>query len=85
MIKVTEQEVLEVIRNTLSLQKDTLTIESGAHNIEAWDSLGHLGILSALDKLFNGEIALIKEVAAAESVSKILQLLDKHSLIDTKK
>ena len=85
MIKASEQEVLEIIRKALNLQEGALTLESSINNIEEWDSLGHLGILSALDKFFSGKIAPIKEIGAADSVSKVLQLLEKHSLIDEKK
>ena len=81
MVKVDEQEVLEVMRKALNLQEGMLTAESGIDDIEAWDSLGHLGILSALDKLFDGQIAPIKEMAMADSVPKILQLLKEHSFI----
>lgn len=82
MVKASEQEVFEVIRKALNLKEKTLTLESGIRDIEAWDSLGHLGILSALDKFFSGKIASIKEMAAADSVGKILQVLKKHSLIE---
>lgn len=82
MAKASEQEILELIRKALNLKETTvLTVESGIHDIEAWDSLGHLGILSALDKFFNGGIAPIREMAAADSVEKILQVLKKHSFI----
>lgn len=81
MIKASEQEVLEVIRKALNLRDKDLTLEGSINDIEEWDSLGHLGILSALDKNFSGKIAPIKEMAAADSVEKILQLLKKHSFI----
>ena len=81
MVKASEQEVLEIIRKALHLKDKALTLESSINDIEEWDSLGHLGILSALDKFFSGKMAPIREMAIADSVPKILQLLKKHSFI----
>ena len=82
MVKASEQEVLEIISKALNLKDGkVITSQSSINDVEEWDSLGHLGILSALDKFYNGKIAPIKEVAAADSVEKILQLLKKHSFI----
>lgn len=81
MSKASEQKVLEIIHRALNLKNKPLTAESNINNTEEWDSLGHLGILSALDKFYSGKIAPIKEMAAADSVEKILQILRKHSFI----
>jgi acyl carrier protein len=81
MVNANEEKVLEIIRKALKLGQKPLTLDSGINDIEEWDSLGHLGILSALDKFFNGRIAPIKEIAEADSVAKMLRLLRKHSLI----
>ena len=82
MVKTSEQAILEVISKALKLKDDRpLTLNSNMNDTEGWDSLGHLSILSALDKLYNGKIAPIREMATADSVAKIVQLLRKHSFI----
>jgi len=81
MNEANEQEVLDVIGKALNLEDNSVSLDSSIDDFEEWDSLGHLGILSALDKFFNGKIASIKEMAGADSVSKILQSLKEHSLI----
>lgn len=83
MVKASEQDVLKIIEKTLNLKEKnkTITLESTIHDIEEWDSLGHLGILSALDKFFGGKIGPIREMAKADSVPKILHLLKEHSFI----
>ena len=81
MFTENEQNVVEVIHNALNLKDKTLTLESRMNAVEEWDSLGHLGILSALDKFFDGRIAAIKEMAGADSVKKILGILKDNSLI----
>lgn len=81
MVTENEQKVIEIIQRSLELRDKMLTLEGSMMNVEEWDSLGHLGILSALDKSFDGKIAPIKEMAAADSVKKILQVLKDNSLI----
>ena len=43
--------------------------------------MGHLSILSNMDKFFDGKIAPIREMATADSVRKILKILKENSLI----
>ncbi|HLB43598.1 MAG TPA: acyl carrier protein [Gammaproteobacteria bacterium] len=81
MVTVSEKEVLEVIQKALGLDAKLITIESSVGNINEWDSLGHLGILTALDEVFGGKVANIKDMAKADSVRKILRILKNNSLI----
>jgi acyl carrier protein len=81
MSKVSEKEVLEVIRKALGIKEQLISYDSSAANLVQWDSLGHLGVLTALDVHFSGRIASIKEMAQADSVKKILQILKDNSLI----
>lgn len=81
MANISEREILEVIQNALNLNEKILTVDSGIGDVEEWDSLGHLGILAALDKFFNGKVGSIKEMATAKSVRKILQILKENSLM----
>lgn len=81
MEKVSEKKILETIQNALELKETNLTIYSSAEDIEEWDSLGHLGILVALDELFAGKIGAINEMATADSVRKILGILKGKSLM----
>ena len=76
-----EEEIVEIIANALEIDANSLTVESTSNDVEQWDSLGHLGILSDLDKFYDGKIAGIKEMALADSVDKILQLLRNNSLL----
>ncbi|OGC04162.1 hypothetical protein A2276_06075 [candidate division WOR-1 bacterium RIFOXYA12_FULL_43_27] len=81
MGKIGEQEILAVIQDALKPKTGKITLDSAAGVIEEWDSIGHLGILVALDKFFNGKVASISEMANADSVKKILQILRDSSLI----
>jgi hypothetical protein len=81
MIKYTEQNVLDVVEKALEVSPGSLNFDTIAENVEEWDSLGHLAILTSLDNFFAGGIADINEIAEATSIPKILEILRKHSLI----
>jgi len=81
MVKIKEAKVLGIIQKALNLKGKKVTIDMRIGAVEEWDSLGHLGILAALDKAFKGRVAGIKEMASADSVKKIIALLRKNSLI----
>jgi acyl carrier protein len=81
MADSTEQEIVGIIANAIKIDANSLTAESTSNDIEEWDSLGHLGILRDLDKFYGGKIAGIKEMAQADSVGGILQLLKSNSLL----
>ena len=81
MVTISEKEILEIIQKALGHDVGLITIESSVWNVNEWDSLGHLGILTALDKFFGGKVAAIKDMAKADSVRKILQILKNNSLI----
>ena len=81
MSKVTQSEVIAVVENALEIKPGLLDISARAEEIEGWDSLGQLNILVALDKLFDGKIANIEEMAMAYSVPKILDILKHNSLL----
>lgn len=76
-----EEKVLKAIQVALDTSEGSISLGSSSQNIELWDSLGHLSVLQELDKLFEGKIASIEEMASADSVEKILALLRKHFLI----
>ena len=82
MLNILQSDVISTIEIALELQPGALTKESRADEFEQWDSLGVLGVLVALDKLFDGKVGKISEMAAVESVEEILIVLRQHSLID---
>ncbi len=81
MPKITQNDIIATIEKALELQPGSLTETTLTDEIENWDSLGQLSILVALDKLFDGKIAGIREMAEADSVGKILVILRQHSLL----
>ena len=81
MGKVKDERILAVIQDALKVKGRQLSLDSSMENVEEWDSLGQLGILVALDKFFEGKVAGINDLVAADSVRKILQILKANSLM----
>lgn len=81
MATVSRGEVLKAISESLQVGQETVTEATSAADLEEWDSIGHLGILVDLDQMFDGAAAEIEDLAAADSVSKILDALVARGLV----
>ena len=81
MSNISKTDVLVKIEQALELKQGLLTESMCAEEVENWDSLGHLNILVALDKLFDGKVGNITEIAGADSIPKILHILKQHALM----
>ena len=73
--------LIGMISKSLDLKKDQINEESSSSNIEKWDSLGQLNILSKLDEFYDGKIADLTNIAKATSVKLIYSELKKNLLI----
>ena len=78
---INEDKIFETIADDLEISRDEINHKSSSENIEKWDSLGQLAILSALDELFDGAIADIPEIANSYSVNSLLEILKDNKLI----
>jgi len=76
-----DKKVFEAMESALQIEPRSLTLSSSSKNIDEWDSLGQLSILTELDKLFDGKVAEINEMAEADSVESIIYLLKNKGLI----
>jgi acyl carrier protein len=74
-------EIIEILEKALELGPGSLNEDSSTENTDAWDSLGQLSILVALDKHFAGKISSITDMAGAVSVKEIFKTLKDNSII----
>ena len=81
MPKISQSDVIAIIGKALEMKPGLLKENTRAEEVDGWDSLGQLGILAVLDQLFDGKIANITDMAAADSIPKILNILRQHSLL----
>ena len=79
--KKTAADVIKVLEKSLELKSGSINENTRAEDLENWDSLGHLTILVALDRFFDGKISGINEIGQADSLPKILVALKKNNLI----
>lgn len=77
---LTENDLLKLIEKSLKLKKK-ISFSSNSVNTPEWDSLGHLSILTALDKKLKGKTSKLAALAEADSVSKIIKILISNKLI----
>jgi len=71
-----------LISEVLYVDAKSIDEESGPNNIEAWDSLGHINIISALEDEYEIEITPeeILEISNVRDIKKVL--LNKNISLD---
>ena len=77
---MTEKDLFKLIKTSLKTSKK-IDLKSASRNIEEWDSLGQLSILTTLDKRFKNKVSKLTKLATAESVKDIVSILKKAKLI----
>ena len=75
-----EKDIFSLIKKSLKTKKK-IDIKSSFKNIEEWDSIGHLILLTNLDEKLKGRTNKIPEIATANSSKKIINILKKKKLI----
>jgi acyl carrier protein len=75
-----EEKVFNLIKKSLKT-KSKIDKNSSSKNIEEWDSLGFLSILTALDKETKGKTSKLNSLANADTVSKMLVILKKEKIL----
>jgi acyl carrier protein len=77
---MTEKDLFKLIKTCLKTSKK-IDLKSASRNIEEWDSLGQLSILTTLDKRFKNKVSKLTKLATAETVKDIVSILKKAKLI----
>ena len=68
------ERVCGVIARTFRLDRDGITSELGVGEIDAWDSLGHLTLMMAIEHEFSVRFST-EQIGTPKTVSEICQLL----------
>jgi acyl carrier protein len=79
-MKITEKELKKLIAKALNVKESQIKDNLKHGDIEEWDSLGHLSIISSLDKKFKNNINVSK-LNNIDSYSKIKDFLKKNSIM----
>ena len=75
-----QKKFLLLISKSLGIKVDKVSLKLKFNEIEEWDSIGHLTILSLLDKATKGKSAEIKGLGNQKSLKKIWEILKKRGL-----
>ncbi len=78
---ISKKDIFRIIAKSLKTSQNQINEKTSSKNQEDWDSLSQLNILIALDKELSGKARNIKELSDADSVKKIIQILNKKKLI----
>ena len=68
-----------VLSNVLNVQEDTITDETSPDNVDTWDSLAGLMLVTELESQFNVKFSM-DEVISVKCVGDIRALLIKHGV-----
>ena len=73
-------ELCKLIKSSLKITTN-INEKNLSHNIEEWDSLGQLSILTALDKKTKGKTSKFKSLTDATSLSAIIKISKTKKII----
>ena len=73
-----QKKIIAIISKSV---REKVDLKSSSKNIEGWDSLAQLNILSSLDKLTKGKSSKIEQLTEVDSVKGIIQILSKKNLV----
>lgn len=75
-----QKKFLSLISKCLNVKVSQISLNLKFEGIEEWDSIGHLSILSTLDKATKGKSTKIKGLGNQNSLKKIWEILKKKGL-----
>lgn len=73
-------KIIKIVAKSIKVKLNNITYKSKIGDFEDWDSLGHLKILSEIDKYTKGKASRISNLAEQESISSIHKILKKNKL-----
>lgn len=77
---MTVNDLFDIVSNSLNVTRENININTNSKNLEEWDSLGHLAILTAIDKATEGKASEIEALASSSSLSEIFEILKKNNI-----
>lgn len=75
-----QKKFLQIVSKSLGVKLDKISLNLKFNEIDEWDSIGHLTILSSIDKATKGKSAEIKGLGTQKSLKKIWEMLKKKRL-----
>ena len=79
-MKISLEELFKIIAKSLNIKTSRVNLKTKDTDLEEWDSLGQLSIISALDKKFNGKVKF-ESAASLVNINSIANFLKKKKLL----
>lgn len=79
-MKISDDELKKIISKALNVKLSIIKDSLKSNELEEWDSLGQLSIISSLDKKFKGKVDLSK-IASLDNYNDIKKFLKKKSVM----
>jgi len=75
MSKKNTDALIEIIRKSLNIKKNKINDKTNLQNLEQWDSLGVLSVMTALDKKYKGliKISSFDKIITVADIKKLLK------------
>lgn len=70
-----DKDLFSLIEKALDAEEGSVNLETTSADIEGWDSLGHLSILTALSEALGEGAEEDPRLASADSVREILEII----------
>lgn len=75
-----QKNFLQIVSKCLNVKLNKISIDTTSNDLEEWDSIAQLTILSTLDKETKGKSGKIKGLGNHQSLKKIWNILKKKGL-----
>jgi len=75
------QRVVRVFHQVFAVNPERVTMQTVPDDVPKWDSLGHMAMVSGLEREFNIQFE-VDEIMEMASVAKIVELLGKRGIAD---
>lgn len=75
MVKKNTETLIEIICKALKIRKNKINDKTNLQELEEWDSLGVLSVMSALDKKYKNSIDILSfdKVITVSDIKKLLK------------
>lgn len=76
------EDLKRIVADALAVLPGEIGDDASTETLEAWDSLGHVAIIVALDEALDGRVAAIDGIRKAYSLPALVGLLRERRLLD---
>ena len=73
---VSEEKIISIVSKSLDIPESNVTMNTKSSDLEEWDSLGHLSILSGIQDELGDKFNDNQEIASATSVKELHTIIN---------